>query len=149
MDNRKAIYFDMDGTIADLYGVEGWLDMLIAESSKPYEQARTLVNASSLARILNRLQRNGWVIGVVSWTSKCGTMEYNKRVATAKMEWLNKHLKSVEWNEIHIVEYGTPKSTVVKYKNGILFDDEIGNRNEWKGNAFDVDKIVEILKELR
>ena len=22
----KAIYFDMDGTIADLYGVDGWLD---------------------------------------------------------------------------------------------------------------------------
>ena len=22
----KAIYFDMDGTIANLYGVNGWLD---------------------------------------------------------------------------------------------------------------------------
>ena len=28
----KAIYFDLDGTIADLYGVEGWLDDLIAEN---------------------------------------------------------------------------------------------------------------------
>lgn len=148
MDNRKAIYFDMDGTIADLYGVEGWLDMLMVESSAPYEQARTLINASSLARILNRLQRNGWVIGVVSWTSKCGSSEYNQKVTTAKMEWLNKHLKSVEWNEIHIVDYGTPKSTVVEYQNGILFDDEVGNRKEWKGNAFDVDNILEILKAL-
>ena len=26
----KAIYFDMDGTIADLYGVDGWLDSLVA-----------------------------------------------------------------------------------------------------------------------
>ena len=26
----KAIYFDMDGTIADLYGYEGWLEMLQA-----------------------------------------------------------------------------------------------------------------------
>ena len=24
----KAIYFDMDGTIADLYAVDGWLDKL-------------------------------------------------------------------------------------------------------------------------
>ena len=26
------ICFDMDGTIADLYGVEGWLDDLISEN---------------------------------------------------------------------------------------------------------------------
>ena len=35
---------------------------------------------------------------------------------------------------------------MVNDKNGILFDDEIGNRNEWKGIAFDVDNIIEILK---
>jgi phosphoserine phosphatase len=28
---NKAIYFDMDGTIADLYGVSGWLADLEAE----------------------------------------------------------------------------------------------------------------------
>ena len=26
----RTIFFDMDGTIADLYGVENWLDFLIA-----------------------------------------------------------------------------------------------------------------------
>ena len=30
--------------------------------------------------------------------------------------------------------------------NGILFDDEEPNRNEWKGKAFDVNNIIEILK---
>ena len=35
----KMIVFDMDGTIADLYGVEGWLEMLEAENAAPYVEA--------------------------------------------------------------------------------------------------------------
>ena len=31
----KAIYFDMDGTIADLYAVENWLDDLINFRPRP------------------------------------------------------------------------------------------------------------------
>ena len=55
----KAVYFDMDGTIADLYGVEGWLDSLIAEQTKPYREAKNLVDMRKLSYELNRLQRAG------------------------------------------------------------------------------------------
>ena len=41
---EKMICFDMDGTIADLYGVDGWLDDLINKSARPYEVAKPLVN---------------------------------------------------------------------------------------------------------
>ena len=44
----KAIYFDMDGTIADLYGVPNWLDCLIAEKTKPYREAKPLVDMRNL-----------------------------------------------------------------------------------------------------
>ena len=37
---KKEICFDMDGTIADLYGVEGWLEDLEHFSPRPYEMAR-------------------------------------------------------------------------------------------------------------
>ena len=30
-----TIWFDMDGTISDLYAVENWLPMLRAENPKP------------------------------------------------------------------------------------------------------------------
>ena len=33
------ICFDMDGTIANLYGVENWLAYLVAEDVKPYKEA--------------------------------------------------------------------------------------------------------------
>ena len=68
---EKAIYFDMDGTIANLYGVDGWLDMLRAYNPAPYERAKVMVNMSQLARVLNKLQKQGWHIGIVSWLSKC------------------------------------------------------------------------------
>ena len=70
------------------------------------------------------------------------------KVTNAKKKWLSTHLKSVKFDEIHIVAYGTPKSSMVQFPNGILFDDENNNRNEWKGTAFDVDNIIEVLKGL-
>ena len=142
----KAIYFDMDGTIANFYGVENWLEYLINENAKPYEIAKPLIRFSALAKVLNNLQKNGWHIGIVSWTAKNGTENFNREVAETKIAWLNKHLPSVEWNEIKIVKYGTPKAEVVENPKGILFDDEEPNRKNWKGTAYDVNNILEILK---
>ena len=148
MMNTKAIYFDMDGTIANLYGVENWLDDLVNKNTRPYEQAEVMVNMSSLARILNKLQKMGYTIGIISWLAKNSTDEYDERVTKAKKEWLTKHLKSVNWNEVHIVKYGTPKQTVDRYNQGILFDDEVQNRDNWNGVAYDVNNIIEVLKGL-
>ena len=141
-----TIFFDMDGTIADFYGVENWLNYLITSDTLPYEIAKPLVKLNSLARILNRLQRNGYKIGIISWLSKNGTDAYNDAVTETKKNWLKKHLASVDFDEIHIVKYGTPKQTFAKTENDILFDDEEKNRNDWTGKAFDVNAIIEILK---
>lgn len=144
----KTIWFDMDGTIADLYGVEGWLDMLIAKDALPYEIAKPLLRLSALARTLNNLQKQGYKIGIISWLAKNSNAEYDKAVAAAKEKWLRNHLASVIFDEINIVAYGTPKSTFAKSDNDILFDDEERNRKEWTGKAFDVDNILEILKKI-
>ena len=141
-----TIFFDMDGTIADLYGVENWLDYLIASDALPYEIAKPLIRLNALARVLNRLQKEGYKIGVISWLAKNSDTDYDGKVTKAKREWLKKHLASVNFDEIHIVKYGTPKQTFAKTENDILFDDEEKNRNDWTGKAFDVNKIIEILK---
>ena len=146
--NGKTIYFDMDGTIADLYAVDRWLEKLQAADATPYIEAAPLLRLCTLARLLNRLQRKGYKIGIVSWLSKNGTNQYNREVTKAKKKWLQVHLKSVQFDEIYIVEYGTPKHEIVRDKTGILFDDEEKNRMEWLGVAYDVDNIIEILKRL-
>jgi hypothetical protein len=143
----KWIWFDMDGTIANLYAVENWLYDLQAERVRPYAEAAPMLNFSLFARLLNRLQRNGWKIGIISWTSKCGSETYNIAVEMTKRAWLARHLPSVEWDEIKVVRYGTNKLTATG--GGILFDDEEGNRNTWGQGAYEPQNIVEILKGLR
>lgn len=144
----KAIYFDMDGTIANLYGVNGWLDCLINKQTKPYREAEPLLNMRKLGYLLNLLQLHGYHIGIVSWLSKSGTEEYNQRVTTTKIKWLQQHLSAVSFDEIKIVPYGTPKATVVDYPSGLLFDDELPNRENWIGTACDVDNILGVLRDL-
>jgi len=145
MTETKVINFDMDGTIADLYGVSDWLNDLINSKTRPYDVAKPLVNMNVLARMLNRLQRNGFTINIISWTSKSGTPEYNERVKNSKLKWLAKHLKAVKFNNVYIVPYGTPKHTIAE---GILFDDEEPNRTAWGEGAYDVDNILGVLKAI-
>ena len=147
MTKVKMIVFDMDGTIADLYAVNGWLDDLTNHNPRPYKEAKVMLHMSTLARLLNKAQRNGYYIGIISWLSKDNDPTYNEIVAEVKREWLKAHLPSVQWNEITIVPYGTPKSTAVEMSGGILFDDEEPNRTEW-GTAYEPCKIMEVLKGL-
>ncbi|MCQ2740408.1 MAG: hypothetical protein MJ237_09340 [bacterium] len=140
-----TINFDLDGTLVDLYGVENWLSMLKAEDTTPYEIAKPLVNFSVLSRYLNKLIDSGVKVNIISWTSKGGSKEYNEKVAKVKKEYLAKHLPSVKFSNIYIVDYGTPKH---KIANGILFDDEVKNRENWTGYAFDETDIINILKAL-
>jgi 5'(3')-deoxyribonucleotidase len=141
----RAINLDMDGTIADLYGVQDWLSYLIAKDTTPYRVAKPLVNLNVLARRLNILQRKGYEINIISWLSKASDKEYDIAVTKTKIAWLRKHLPSVKWDNINIVPYGTPKSTC---GSDILFDDEENNRKEWKGTAYDVNNILDELKKL-
>jgi hypothetical protein len=150
---NKAIYFDMDGTLANLYGVDNWLEKLEGGDTSPYKEATVMLNMQALAHRLNRLQKHGYTIGVISWLSKRGTNTYNEEVAKVKTEWLEKHLGSVKFDEVHLVKFGKRKSRVAKIKDGILFDDNAKVRKEWirhnpNGWAFAEKDILAILDDL-
>ena len=139
------ICFDLDGTIANLYAVEGWLPMLRSGDPTPYKVAEPMLNMSAFARLLHKAQRLGYEIVVLSWLAKNSTAEYDNAVTMAKLEWLKIHLPSVEWNEIIIVPYGTPKHEV---SSGVLFDDEEYNSNMWGQGAYEPSEILEFLRGL-
>ena len=141
-----TINFDLDGTLANLYGVEGWLPMLEAHDETPYVIAEPLLRLNIFARMINKLQREGYRLGVLSWLSKDNDADYNERVTNAKLEWLARHLPSVVWDRIIIIPYGTPKENYCETPLDILFDDELKNRDNWNGIAYDVNNIIEILK---
>jgi len=141
---NMMIWLDMDGTIADLYGVEGWLDAIIARDTRPYDEARGM-NLAQVARALNRAKARGHKVGIVTWLPRDGAREYCDRVATAKRAWLARHLPKVEFDRVDILPYGTPKETA---RDGILFDDEKPNRDRWNGKAYEPREITKILKEI-
>ena len=73
-----TVYLDCDGTWIDLYGVDNWLEYLINEDVYPYKMAKPLVNLSTLARTIHRLQENNIKVGIISWLSKNGSEDYNR-----------------------------------------------------------------------
>lgn len=141
------IWFDMDGTIADLYAVENWLPMLRAYDPKPYLMAKPMHHMATLARMLNKAQAQGHELCIISWCSKESTADYDALVAQAKRAWLAKHLPSVHWDVVEIVPYGQNKWETCK--SGILFDDEERNRMAWEaGKAFTPETIFTTLATL-
>ena len=144
----RTIWWDMDGTIANLYAVENWLPKLRAEDETPYVEAKVMWNMSQLARLMNKVQQMGYKLGIISWTSKGGSDIYNIAVDTAKREWLDTHLASVNFDYVYIVKYGTPKSLVMQGEDDILFDDEEPNRAAWFGEAYEPEMMIKVLKAL-
>lgn len=60
-----TIYFDMDGTIADFYGVDGWLNSILAEDIQPYVTAESLVSVEEFEDIIIKLQSGGYKVGAI------------------------------------------------------------------------------------
>jgi hypothetical protein len=143
----KTLVFDMDGTIADFYGVANWLEYLENADTTPYEVALPLYDMEYLKALLTILKKQGWYIVVTTWLAKGGTKEYNDRTRKAKLEWLETY--KFPYDEIHLVKYGTTKANCTRKIGGfqILVDDNEEVRKGW--NLGDTINAKEnILKEL-
>ena len=139
-----TIYFDMDGTLANFYGVNGWLDDLKNFRTRPYELAEPLFDALKMFTLIQALKSKGYHIGVISWCSKSGTPAFDAQVDAVKREWLAKYFPYAE--EIHVVKYGTPKQEVATAKTAILVDDEDKNLDAW--NLGDAINAMDMMEEL-
>lgn len=142
----KAIYFDMDGTLAGLYDVPQWEQRLNNHDAMPYCEARPLGSMKKLKKVLDKLIELGYTIGVVSWLAKNSSYAYDWRVRQVKKGWLKKHLPMV--SECHIIKYGTPKRRYCKIKDAILVDDNADVRKQWKGETIDATNFNRMLASL-
>ena len=150
----KYLAFDMDGTIADLYAVDGWLEDLRAYNPNPYRVAEPMWDMEELRIALNEIQQIGIKVVVITWMSKDSTKEYDMAVRQAKLEWLEK--MGFPYDFFHCVKYGTTKAnTIRKYmeinETAILIDDNDRVRNGWSLgetiNPVDTD-IIEFIRGL-
>lgn len=147
---NKTLVFDMDGTIADFYGVENWLDALKAEDPRPYMVANPIYETDLLNTVLRALKKQGWRIVVTTWLAKGSSRTYDTIVREAKLAWLEKY--EFPYDEIHMVKYGTTKANCTRHHGGfqILVDDNEKVRNGWNlGGTIDANKnIVDALLDL-
>ena len=151
MKDKKWIWLDMDGTIADLYGVEGWLDDLIAHNVRPYATAKLLYNEVDILETLLNLRSKGYNIGIISWGSKERNADYDRAVELAKRQWLIEKCFDLVLDKIIVTPYGVRKAdTCRQYGKGILVDDEEQNRKAWDlGITINANEnIIEQLKAL-
>ena len=154
MAKVKMVCFDMDGTIANLYGVQGWLEMLREENARPYEVAEPMWNMAELNEVLKMLQINGVEIRVITWLSMDGSEDYKEKTRQAKLQWLEN--QGFPFNNFHGVAYGTTKANAIrKYlelgEQAILIDDNAKVRQGWNmGATIDptTENIIDILKAL-
>ena len=147
-----VIALDMDGTLAGLYDVPNWLERLRHEDVTPYEMAEPLCDMDALARVLKLARADGCRVEVVSWNCKGDiSPEYRRKVQKAKVHWLKQHGLLDEVDAVHVVKHGTPKSKVASGQ-GVLFDDETANRQEWsssgRGIAFDAVNLVARIEQI-
>lgn len=132
MTTKCALYFDMDGTIADLYNVPDWLNLLRTESPDPYLCAKPLLNMESLQAQLLYLQKHGCKIVICSWLSIGASPWYSQAITEAKLQWLEAHLPQVIFDDYLFLEYGEGKHKHAKRNEySLLFDDNVDIRRKW------------------
>lgn len=150
MTVERTLVFDMDGTLVDLYGVQGWLEDLRNYNPRPYIVAQPMYDMELLNAVLLALKANGWRIAVTSWLAKDSTKEYDRAVRDAKLACLD--ALNFPYDEVHLVKYGTTKANCTRHLGGyqILVDDNTAVRKGWAlGDTIDANEnIVNQLLEL-
>ena len=81
---KRTLVFDLDGTIVNFYGVQGWLEDIRNGNPRPYIVAEPLYNMDILISILNLLKLQDWEIVVTSWLAKGSTKEFDELTRVAK-----------------------------------------------------------------
>ena len=131
MITKKALVFDMDGTLNDFYGVSGWLEDLQNENVRPYVMANPKVDIITLNGILEVFRNIGWKIIVTSWLAKNSSEDFKEVTRQVKKDWLKRY--EIPYDEIHLVAYGTTKANCSRDKADyqILIDDNEEIRKGW------------------
>lgn len=124
----KAIYFDMDGTFVNLYGVADWQHKITHGDVSPYLDAAPLVSIEKLSRLLKMLRNKQIHTGVLSWGAKGSSVDFLKRTRRAKIAWINAY--GLDFDSIKVMPYGRKKHAYAM-SNSLIVDDSPIIRAQW------------------
>ena len=147
----KKIYFDMDGTVADLYGEKNWLDNLRNERKGSFINLRPLVDMNELAMVCHQLMNLGYSFGVITWLPMSASYEFERVCEEEKRAWVEEFMPWV--SEFYAQSYGVPKQYAPSKRAAemILVDDNAEVRAMWNTEVqrSSIDATQDIIKELR
>lgn len=141
---NKILVLDMDGTLVDFYGVEGWqhyLDDL--QDPTPYRIAKPFYDKNVLNSILNTLHSQGWYIVINTWLSRVKTETFHAAIKEAKLECLT--ALEIPYDYFLATDYGVDKQApFANLKNSIqvLVDDNADIRAAWNGPTIDASQNI-------
>ena len=145
---KKEIYFDLDGTIYDLYGMENWLERIENEKPNTFTDGKFIVNYDEFMQCVKELKEQGYNFNVISWLPYDVTYDYRKKCEQEKRSWIKKFLPFVKNVEIQF--YGILKHTHVE--SGILIDDNEKICRHWRNEnriALNVNKEFNVISALK
>lgn len=147
----KKIYFDMDGTVADLYGEKNWLNNLRNEREGSFINLRPLVDMNELAMVCHQLMNLGYSFGVITWLPMGASYEFERVCEEEKRAWVEEFMPWV--SEFYTQSYGVPKQYAPSKRAAemILVDDNAEVRAMWNTEVqrSSIDATQDIIKELR
>ena len=141
--NRKVLNLDMDGTIANLYQMENWLENLEKEKLD-FSLAKPIFDDNFINKVIE-LKKKGFYIQIITWLPPHpASIEYQSMVSRQKLEWIRKYFPIVD--AYFILPYGKNKAGVCnKYDLNFLVDDNIEIVNSWNESFKDKNEVVETL----
>ena len=128
----KKIYFDLDGTVYNLYGVENWLEKLRSEQENVFTEGNFMCDYSEFMERIHFLLDYGYSFGIITWLPMQASPEYEEICRQEKIKWIKKYLPFV--TEINICSYGIPKQNCIqkRAKEMWLIDDNAEVCKMWE-----------------
>ena len=131
---KVTVWFDMDGTIADLYGHEDWLKRLRNDDASIFLELKPMFYIyEAFEQIRSQLEEQNIIvnIGIITWTPMEATYKFEKECESTKRDWIETLYPALD--EFYAIPYGTPKQSAINTKQGlhILVDDNEEVRRVW------------------
>lgn len=138
----KQIWFDMDGTIAELYKVKDWLKYFELQDRDIYSICLPRNKFQEINETIEALAESGWEVGVITWASRTldpdePQEDYNL-IYENKLNWLCKYFPAlVLHGHFYCIPYGMDKTEMVHDTGDVIYlvDDNKEVRKQWRSKG--------------
>lgn len=142
---KRTIWFDMDGTLYDLYKIPDWLTRLenhhwAVFNFPGFERS----NICRIRAAIQALKKAGWTVGIITWAPK-GIQWWDEMLAEVeciKGEWVDKNIPELADDDTTFacIPYGESKAQFLLDAEAAgdinyLVDDNKEVRRDWRSHS--------------